>query len=267
VSIDVVVVHQGDTAVAPFGGGTGGSRTAIVVGGAVREAAAEARAKVAAIAAHLLEASPDDIVLEGGRAFVAGAPARAVGLADVAAVAYLAPERLPEGTPPGLEFTARHRGPAVTYSNACHACVCEVDVRTGAVRLLRYVVSEDCGVMINPAIVEGQIAGGVAQGIGGALMEEVVYDASGNPLTTTFLDYLIPTAADVPPITFGHIETPSPALGGHKGMGEGGAIGSPAAVFNAVADALAPLGVRLHRTPLSPAAVLAALTDAGAAVP
>lgn len=263
VDVDDVVVHQGDTAVAPFGGGTGGSRTAIVVGGAVRRAAAEARAKVAAIAAHMLEAAPEDIVIERGRAAVAGTPARSVSLAEVAAAAYLAPDRLPEGLAPGLEFAARHQAPPVTYSNACHACVCEVDVATGAVRLLRYVVSEDCGVMINPAIVEGQIAGGVAQGIGGALFEEVVYDGSGNPLTATFLDYLVPTADDVPPITYGHVETPSPALGGHKGMGEGGAIGAPAAVFNAVADALAPLGVRLRRTPLSPPALADALAASG----
>jgi carbon-monoxide dehydrogenase large subunit len=150
----------------------------------------------------------------------------------------------------------------VMYSNACHVCTCEVDAETGQVRLLRYVVSEDCGVMINPMIVEGQIAGGVAQGIGGTLYEHLVYDDDGNPVTTTFLDYLIPTAAEVPAVEYGHIETPGTTPGGHKGMGEGGAIGSPPAVFNAVADALAPFGVEPDRTPLGPSEIVALLAKA-----
>jgi carbon-monoxide dehydrogenase large subunit len=148
------------------------------------------------------------------------------------------------------------------WSNACHLCTVEIDRDTGLVEVLRYVVSEDCGVMINPMVVEGQIAGGVAQGIGGVLYEHFVYDEDGNPLTTTFLDYLVPTAAEMPVLEYGHVETHSNMPGGHKGMGEGGAIGSPPAVFNAVADALVPLGVRPTRTPLGPSEVLALIERA-----
>jgi carbon-monoxide dehydrogenase large subunit len=133
------------------------------------------------------------------------------------------------------------------------------------VKLLRYVVSEDCGHMINPNVVEGQIAGGVVQGIGGALLEELAYDGDGNPVATTFMDYLLPTAADVPLIEYGHVEvSPGPGPGGYKGVGEGGAIGAPPAVVNAVADALAPWGVTITRTPLTPAAIVALLAEAGA---
>jgi carbon-monoxide dehydrogenase large subunit len=138
-----------------------------------------------------------------------------------------------------------------------------VDIETGRVRLLRYIVSEDCGPMINPHIVEGQIAGGVVQGIGGALFEHLVYDSEGNPLATTFLDYLVPSAAEVPAIEFGHIETPSPGPGGFKGVGEGGAIGAPAAVVNAVADSLSPFGVTITDLPLSPSRLLSMINNGG----
>jgi carbon-monoxide dehydrogenase large subunit len=145
-------------------------------------------------------------------------------------------------------------------------CSCEVDPETGIVTLLRYIVSEDCGAMINPNVVEGQIAGGVVQGIGGALLEHFVYDHDGNPTTTTFLDYLLPTASDVALMEYGHIQTPSPRPGGFKGMGEGGAIGAPAAVFNAVADAVAHLGVVLTDQPLTPTAVRGAIAGARSGV-
>jgi carbon-monoxide dehydrogenase large subunit len=141
-------------------------------------------------------------------------------------------------------------------------CTCEVDVATGQVELLRYIVSEDCGPMINPSVVEGQIDGGTVQGIGGALYEHLVYDEDGNPVTTTFLDYLLPTAADVPVIEHGHVETPGPGPGGYKGVGEGGAIGAPPAVVNAVADALAPLGVVITDQPLTPSRIVALLESA-----
>src|SRR6185436_4215040 len=161
-------------------------------------------------------------------------------------------EALPPEIEGGLEATVRFQPPPFTWSNACHVCVCEIDRATGKVELTRYVVSEDCGMMINPMVVEGQIAGGVVQGIGGVLYEHMIYDADGNPLTTTFLDYLLPTAAEVPTIEYGHIETRSNTPGGHKGMGEGGAIGAPPAVFNAVADALSLVGARVTRQPLGP---------------
>jgi carbon-monoxide dehydrogenase large subunit len=183
-----------------------------------------------------------------------------VSLAEVARVALNAPLELPPDIAPGLEATVSYQAPPITWSNACHVCTVEVDPATGKVEVLRYVVSEDCGVMINPMVVEGQIAGGVAQGIGGVLYEHFIYDEDGNPLTTTFLDYLLPTAAEVPAIEYGHVETRSPTPGGHKGMGEGGAIGSPPCVFNAVADALAPRGVVLTEQPLTPSRILDALS-------
>ncbi len=158
-----------------------------------------------------------------------------------------------------MRYTAEARS---IWVNATHLCTCEVDVATGRVGLLRYIVSEDCGPMINPNVVEGQIAGGAVQGIGGVLFEHLAYDDLGNPVTTTLMDYLLPTAAEVPTIEYGHIETPSPGPGGYKGVGEGGAIGAPAAVVNAVADALAPFGVRITDLPLTPYAVLALLDPA-----
>jgi len=257
-----VLFIQGDTAVTPWGPGTGGSRTAVIAAAAAQQAAVQMRERVVEIAADMLEASPRDLELVDGAVRVVGDPAGQVSLADVAERAYLTPEALPAGTEPGLMVSARSSAPPLTLSNACHACVVEVDTETGRVTVLRYVVSEDCGRMINPMVVEGQIAGGVVQGIGGVLYEHMVYDDSGNPLTTTFLDYLLPTAAEVPEIEYGHVETPADTVGGFKGMGEGGAIGSPPAVVNAVADALAPLGVRLTGSPLGPEQVLAAIRAA-----
>ncbi|HLK42030.1 MAG TPA: molybdopterin cofactor-binding domain-containing protein [Thermoleophilia bacterium] len=259
VDIDDITVHQGDTESAPYGGGTGGSRSAPILSPAAAQAARQVREKAIAIAAHLLEAASEDLDVAGGVVSVAGTPSRSVTIADVARVAYLESDRLPPGTEPGLEVVSRFKAPPVMYSNACHACTVEVDPATGRVQILRYVVSEDCGVMINPMVVEGQIAGGVVQGIGGVLYEHAAYDEDGNPLATTFMDYLLPTAAEVPRIEYGHIETPATTPGGYKGMGEGGAIGSPPAVFNAVADALAPLGVTLNRTPLGPSQIVAAI--------
>ncbi len=261
VHVDDVTVLQGDTASAPFGGGTAGSRTAVIAGGAARAAALEVRDKVVAIASHLMEAAPEDLDVVDGVVSVRGTPARAMPLAQVAATAYHQWERLPQGLGPGLESVARYIPPPTTWSNACHICTVEVDPAYGTVQLLRYVVSEDCGVMINPMIVDGQIAGGVVQGIGGALLEHLPYDEAGNPTATTFMDYLLPTAADVPHIECLHIQTPSHTPGGSKGTGEGGAIGAPAAVFNAVADALALRGARVTRHPLDPPSIIAALAE------
>src|SRR5262249_29795153 len=152
----------------------------------------------------------------------------------------------------------------VVWANATHVCTCEVDVDTGRVTLLRYVVAEDCGPMINPNVVEGQIAGGTVQGIGGALLEQMVWDDDGNPLVSTFVDYLLPTSTEVPSIEYVHVEGSSgPGPGGYKGVGEGGAIASPAAVANAVADALAPFGITIDRLPLTPSAVRALIAEAG----
>ncbi len=260
VRIDDVHTIQGDTAVTGFGAGTGGSRSASMTAGAVRETAAVLRDRIRAIAAHRLEAAVEDIELEESRACVRGTPAVGVTLAEIAALAYFEPRALPPGVPAGLEASARYTAAASTiWVNATHVCTCQVDVETGRVTLLRYVVSEDCGPMINPNVVEGQIAGGVVQGIGGVLFEHFAYDDDGNPLATTFADYLVPSAAEVPPIEYGHVETPSPGPGGFKGVGEGGAIGAPPAVVNAVADALAPFGVTVTRLPLAPDRIMSLL--------
>jgi carbon-monoxide dehydrogenase large subunit len=165
--------------------------------------------------------------------------------------------------PAGLEASARYTAESrFIWVNATHLCTCEVDVSTGEVKLLRYIVSEDCGPMINPNVVEGQIAGGTVQGIGGVLYEHLAYDAEGNPVTTTFMDYMLPTTGEVPVIEYGHVATPGPGPGGYKGVGEGGAIGAPPAVVNAVADALSPFGVTVTRLPLGPSQILALLHEA-----
>jgi carbon-monoxide dehydrogenase large subunit len=266
VDFDHVRVVQGDTDATPSGPGTGGSRSAVILGGAVRLAAREVRERMLAIVAHELEAAPEDFVITDGRIHVAGTPTRGMTITEVAHRAYSQPASLPPDTPLGLEAHVRYAPENfVTWSNACHMCLCEIDPATGAVEILRYVVSEDCGVMINPNVVEGQIAGGVVQGIGGVLYEHMPYDEAGNPLAGTFVDYLLPTAAEVPEIEYGHIETPAPTNpGGHKGMGEGGAIGAPPAVINAIADALAPLGVQVRSQPLGPADIVGLMEAAGA---
>jgi carbon-monoxide dehydrogenase large subunit len=237
-----------------------GSRSGSMTAGAIRDTAAVLRERIVAIAAHRLEAAVDDIELAESRASVRGTPSAGISLAELAALAYLQPASLPPGIPAGLEATERYTAVASSiWVNATHVCTCEVDVTTGHVELLRYIVSEDCGPMINPNVVEGQIAGGTVQGIGGVLFEHLAYDDDGNPLATTFMDYLLPTAADVPTIEYGHIETPSPGPGGFKGVGEGGAIGAPPAVVNAVADALSPFGVTVTRLPLTPSAIVGLL--------
>lgn len=253
---DVVLV-QGDTASSPMGPGTGGSRSAVIAGGAAQTATIKLRDKILQIAAHLLEAAPEDLEVNQSMVSVVGTPAKAVPFAQIASLAYMMPEMLPAGMEMGLEITARYQPPSpFTWSNAAHVCTVEVDAETGMTKLLRYIVSEDCGRMINPMVVEGQIAGGVVQGIGGVLFEHMVYDDDGNPLATTFLDYLLPSAPEIPDIEIGHVETHSASIGGYKGMGEGGAIGSPPAVANAIHDALAHLGVHPTTFPLGPSQVL-----------
>jgi carbon-monoxide dehydrogenase large subunit len=258
VRIEDVATIQGDTAVTGFGAGAAGSRSGSMTAGAVRDTAAILRERIVAIAAHKLEAAVDDIELSESRASVRGTPSIGLSLQEVAGLAYFDPYGLPDGVPAGLEASARYTAESrFIWVNATHLCTCEVDVATGRVTLLRYIVSEDCGPMINPNVVEGQIAGGAVQGIGGALFEHLAYDEDGNPITTTFMDYLLPTAAEVPDIEYGHVETPGPGPGGYKGVGEGGAIGAPPAVVNAVADALAPFGVTVTRLPLSPDRIVA----------
>ncbi|MET0577359.1 MAG: molybdopterin cofactor-binding domain-containing protein, partial [Ilumatobacteraceae bacterium] len=260
---DDVVVIQGDTDTSPVGPGTGGSRTAVIAGGAAQTASVQMREKLVQIAAHILEANPDDLDIERSAVSVRGTPTATIPFAQLARIAHTAPEQLPAGMAPGLEFMARYGPPTpFTWSNATHACIVEVDADTGIVTIVRYLVSEDCGQMINPMVVEGQIAGGVVQGIGGVLFENMAYDDEGNPLATTFLDYLLPTAPEIPDIEYGHVVTMSGTLGGYKGMGEGGAIASPPAVANAINDAIAHLGVTLTDFPFGPSQIHAALHPA-----
>ncbi len=240
VSPEDVVVRHGDTLNSPYSVGTWGSRGAVLGGGAVYRAAGELREKLLAIAAQHLQAAPGELVLEDGAARVVGEGGRSVPVPKLARWANRNLENLPEGMTPGLSATAFLDGPPDgTYSNACHGAVVEIDLRSGRLVLTRFVAVEDCGTVINPTIVEGQVRGGVAQGIGSALLEEIVYDSECQPLTTTFADYLMPSATDMPDIEVHHIVTPSPLTElGMKGMGEGGAIGPPAAIANAIADAL-----------------------------
>ena len=261
---EAVTVRFGDTAVAPYGIGTWASRSLVYAGGATIMAVSDVREKALRIAADQLEASVDDLEMVGGNATVKGSPGVTMSFADIARIANHKPHLLPPELEPGLESTRRYRAPDPgSFSNAIHAAVVDVDVETGEVEIRRYVVVEDCGVMVNPMIVEGQVHGGVAQGIGQALLEDARYDANGQPLATTFMDYLLPGFNEVPNIEIEHFESPSPnGLGGFKGMGEGGAINTPAALANAVSDALAPFNVRVDETPITPDSIVRSLRDA-----
>ena len=259
-----VRVRFGDTASSPYGLGTWASRSTVYAGGATILASGEIKEKMLAIAAHQLEASPADMELVDGRIGVKGSASRSLSFADVAYVALHKPNLLPPEIEPGLDVTRRYRAPDPgSFTNAIHGALVDVDVRTGELKILRYVVIEDCGTIINPMIVDGQIHGGVAQGIGHALLEHMHYDETGQPITTTFMDYLLPGFNEVPPMEIHHLETPSPdSLGGFKGMGEGGAINPPAVLANAVRDALRPFGIAVDRTPITPSWILQQLTEA-----
>ncbi len=249
---DVRVVC-GDTAMAPHGTGTYASRSAVLAGGAAILAGRDLKAKALKIAAHLLEANLDDLDLRGGRVTVQGSPDRGVSFQEIAQAAYGGLRRLPPEVEPGLEVTRFYDPYYGTASSATHVVAAEVDRDTYAITLHRYVVVEDCGRLINPLIVDGQVRGGVAQGIGAALYEEVIYDAGGQLLSGTLMDYLVPSASEVIEMEIHHLETPSPTtLGGFRGMGEGGTIGAPAAIANAVSDALATFGIEIHEMPITP---------------
>jgi len=266
VSVEDVNVMSGDTALVPYGGGTSGSRGAVLGAGASILACRAVAEKVRRIAGHLLEAAPDDVELRDGKVSVRGAPDRSLTLADIGFRVYYQSDKLPRDLEPSLEATA-HYTPArpITWANGVHMVVVEVDVETGLVKILRYVTVEDCGPMINPALVAEQVRGAVVQGIGSTLYEHVVYDAEGQLLTRTLMDYLVPGAAEMPDIEVHHLETPSPfTLGGFKGIAEAGTAGAPGAILNAVNDALAPFGVRLTRQPITPDLIRSALRQAPA---
>ena len=262
IPLEWVTVVGGDTAAIPFGVGTFASRSAVNAGTSIHEASARVREKIVGAAATLLEAAPADIEIADGILSVRGTPASAVSLQRVIQASWPTFAR-PGVAHPDFEATVYHHQPTVTYTSAVHIAIVDVDPETGAVKLLRYVVAHDCGTLINPVIVEGQIHGGVAQGVGGGLLEEMVYDAEGQLLSGSLMDYAIPKALDLPSIETIHLEYPSPRNPlGVKGIGEGGAISPPAALANAVEDALAPFGVRVTKTPLIPSVVRALIDRA-----
>jgi CO/xanthine dehydrogenase Mo-binding subunit len=259
VALEDVTVITGDTDTIGMGIGTFASRTAVVAGNAVSMAARSVREKALQVAAQLLEVSADDLDLHDGIISVRGVPDRQVPLAQVARTVTAPPPAFifPEGLEPGLEATHYFHPTANTYANGTHIATIEVDVETGVVKVLRYAVVHDCGVVINPMVVDGQVRGGVAQGLGNALYEELIFDEAGQPRTTSYMDYLLPTAMEVPNIAVGHVQTPSPLNPeGIKGAGEGGTMPVPAVIANAIDDALAPLGVVVERASISPARLL-----------
>ena len=262
IGFDDIRVAHGDTAEAPIGIGTFGSRSAAVDGAATYEAAGKVRKKAAQIAAHLLEAADEDIRFADGGAHVVGTPGRNVSWQDIAEVAYK-PHKGPEGMEAGLEAHALFSPGNATWPFGSHIAVVEVDVETGNVDILRYIAVDDCGNQINPMIVAGQLHGGIAQGIGQAMFEEAVYDAAGNLLTGSLVDYPVPTAVDVPSFELHSTVTPTDVNPmGVKGIGEAGTIGTAQTMVNAVVDALAPLGVTHVDMPLRPKNVWQAIQDA-----
>ncbi|WP_206931584.1 xanthine dehydrogenase family protein molybdopterin-binding subunit [Roseococcus thiosulfatophilus] len=262
VPVERVWLIHGDTALTPYSTGTWGSRCAVMAGGAVAEACTELRERLLPIGRHLLQA-PEAVFEDGA----VRAGAASVSVAEMARVFHRAPQNLTEAMQArGLECTAGHKTmrDTGTFSYAAHAVEVEVDPATGHVDLLRYVIVEDGGVLLNPLVADGQVLGGTAQGIGTALFEEMPYDAAGQPLASTFADYMLPGASDVPDIEILHMETPSPiSRFGQKGIGESGAIGPPAAIVNAINDAIAHLGREVTDIPATPERVLAALAHPG----
>ncbi len=248
---DVDVLHS-DTAISPIGLDTYGSRSLPVGGVAIAMACDKVIDKAAQIAAHQLEASADDLEFAGGAFTVKGSPDKTMPLAGIAWEAFSA-HNLPDGLEPNLEASVTYDPPNFSWPFGTHMCVVEVDTETGGVDVLQYAAVDDCGVQVNPLIVDGQVHGGVVQGLAQALFEEAVYDSDGNLKTSTMADYLVPAASDVPAITLDHTVTPSPTNQlGVKGVGEAGTIGAAPAVINAIVDALAGLGVRDVPMPASP---------------
>jgi aerobic carbon-monoxide dehydrogenase large subunit len=261
---DHITVVDGDSHICPYTGyGTGASRGASVGGASVMKAAGIVREKVARIAAHMLEADPSDLEMEDGEIFVRGSRERVVTMAEVGRAAYIRAIDLPDDEEPGLEAVAAFDPPQMAWPYGTNIAIVEVDVGTGKVEFLDYLYVHDIGTVINPMLVDGQIHGGVAQGIGTALYEELQYDPDGQPLFATFMEYVLPTAAEVPRIAIEHQVTPSPLIpGGMKGVGEAGVIGAPAAVVSAIEDALRAYGVKISSTPVTPSALLELLDEA-----
>jgi carbon-monoxide dehydrogenase large subunit len=263
---DVAIIH-GDTGKMPFGWGTYGSRSAAVGGSAMKLATAKILDKARRIAAHLLEAAPEDVVHESGKFFVRGVPATSKSFFDVALMAHLA-HNIPEDMEPGLEAQHFYDPKNFVYPFGTHIAVVEVDAETGRVKLLKYVAVDDCGPLINPLIAEGQVHGGIAQGVGQALLETTVYDEQGQLVTGNFMEYALPRADDLVQFDIGHTVTPSPHNPlGVKGIGEAGTIASTAATANAVIDALSAFGITHLDMPYTPERVWRAIEAARAEQP
>jgi hypothetical protein len=248
---DIRVVH-GDSAAVPGATGTYASRSMVLAGGAATLAAQAVREKVLNAASYLLEASAADLVAEDGKVTVAGTD-RSITFREVAHAVYSETAQLPPEARDELAATKTYDPVFGTTTSATHIATVEIDPETYAVRIDRFAVAEDCGRLVNPLIVDGQVHGGVAQGIGAALYEEIIYDEQGQLTTASLVDYLVPSACEIPPMDVMHLESASPTtLGGFRGMGEGGTIGAPAAIANALADALSPLGIEINELPVTP---------------
>jgi len=257
-----VIVHEGDTQYAPYGFGAWASRSTVTTGGACIKASRRLKDKMMLIAAHLLKTPPDDLLVKESRISSVREPGKSVTFKEVAEVAIKFSSKLPEGMEPGLDVVAFYEPESpTTCSYATHLAEVEVDTETGLVRLLKYFVVDDSGVLVNPLTVGGQLHGSLAHGIGGAMFEELLYDQDGQLLSSTFLDYLLPTAMVMPEVEHDYAETPSNNLGGFKGMGEGGAIPTAAAIANAVDDALSDYNVRFRELPLKPESVYRLIKD------
>jgi carbon-monoxide dehydrogenase large subunit len=264
---DRVLVIAADTTLLPYGNGTGGSRVAANAGPAVARSAREVAGKARVVAAEMLECAADDVVLAGGRAHVAGMPQRAVPLGDLARAAVRSKTLLREARP-GLQFCGAFAPETVTFGFGAQACAVEVDVETGQVRILRYLAVHDAGRPINPLVVDGQLHGGIAGGIGTALTEALLYDRDGQLLTGSLMDYAIPLAADLPAFETRTLAFPSSRNElGIKGVGESAIIAPPAAIANAVEDALASRGADILQVPVTPPRVWTALRRAAAGEP
>ena len=262
IPLEDVTVQLGDTLGTPFGYGTYASRSAAVGGTAVFNSTQKIKEKAKRLAAHMLEAAPEDMTYEDGKAFVKGSPDKAKTIQELAGAAALA-YSLPAGMEPFLDDVTYYDPPECTYPFGTHICMVEVDKDTGEVKILRYISVDDVGKKINPMIVDGQIHGGIAQGVAQALWEGAVYDENGQLTSGSMMDYAVPKAGFFPKFELGSTETPSPTNPlGVKGVGETGTIASTPAVVNAVMDALSPLGIKHLDMPLTPEKVWHALQRA-----
>jgi carbon-monoxide dehydrogenase large subunit len=257
----VVEVIHGDTGTGPEGRNTYGSRSLAVGGEALAKCAVKVADKAKAVVAHNLEAAPEDIEIKDGKYSVKGSPDKGMTLAEAAGAAYLS--MIPDGMEPGLEETTFYDPENFVFPFGAHACIVDVDAETGKVKVVRYVAVDDCGNAINPLLIDGQVHGGIVHAIGQALYERVAYDEDGQLVTGTFVDYALPTAAELPSFELDRTVTPSPVNSlGAKGVGEAGTIAASPAVTNAVVDALRPLGITYMNMPLSPMRVWEAIQEA-----